>query len=386
MSRPYEAQSCNKATRPTEVSLKDAKWAFTTRRVERDVVRLLLPDIDHATAGDLVLCEVLAVGQHKRVQITSGRPSELYVGDRIVLVCGARYAPDQFEADAALDAEGSDMVAGGGIVGCARASHDRMGAPTRVRPLGRLGREDGTALSVSQFALPERSTGADRPNVIAVVGSSMNAGKTTVAASLARGLAHAGLKTGGAKITGTGAFGDYNAFLDAGISDIVDFTDAGVPSTYRQPLSRIETIAETLVAEIGSRGCEVAVVELADGVFQEETAALMRSARFAELCDGVVFAAADALGAATGVERVRAAGLPLLAVSGLLSRSPLAMAEAERETNVPCLTRDKLLDPATALGLLRACLKDDGVELDACSLSATPGRTVTTDHAVRTAA
>lgn len=347
MSQPH-----NLVTGLIEAPLEGAKWAFTTRRVARQCAERMLHDVGNAAPGDIVLCEVVEIGQHKKVQLPSGRPSELYVGDRIVLACGARYAPDQFEAEPVLDIDGADMVAGGGIVGRARCSHDRMSPPTRVRPLGRLGRADGTPINIAQFALPERRVGADRPSVVAVLGSSMNAGKTTVAASLAHGLARAGLRVGGTKITGTGAYGDYNAFLDAGIEDVVDFTDAGVPSTYGQPLERIEAIAESLIGELGQRGCEVVVAEIADGVFQEETAALMRSARFGRLCDGVVFAAADALGAVTGVDRCVDVGLPLLAVSGLVSRSPLALSEIEREANVRCLTRDQLLDPAIAVELL----------------------------------
>ena len=42
------------------------------------------------------------------------------------------------------------------------------------------------------------------------------------------------------KATGTGAFGDFNAYTDAGAGYVADFTDVGMVSTYRQPLSRIE--------------------------------------------------------------------------------------------------------------------------------------------------
>src|SRR5207253_2518386 len=69
-------------------------------------------------------------------------------------------------------------------------------------------------------------------------------------------------------------------------------------------------------------GCEVIVLEIADGLLMPETARLLKVLRGE--ADGVILAAGDALGARSGVDILHDLGLPVRAISGLLSRSPLA--------------------------------------------------------------
>lgn len=335
-------------------ALEGAKWAFTTRRAAREAVVRLDRDASRAEAGDLVLGRVEAIGQHARLQLAQGRHSAIFVGDHVVVACAARYACDQFECEAVIEAEGCDLVAGGGVAGRMLRAHDRMRAPTRLRPLARLVGADGGPVNLRDAALPPVAPPAPVPVVIAVLGSAMNAGKTTTAAALARGLRAAGLRVGAAKITGTGAFGDVHALLDAGAEHVLDFTDAGFASTYGVALPELEAVARTLVGPLARRGCEVVVAELADGVLQQETAALMRSPAFRALCRGALFAAAEPLGAVSGARAVEAAGLRLLGVSGAIGRSAPALAEARRALGGACLTREDLLRPDTARRLLRA--------------------------------
>ncbi|NJN46858.1 MAG: molybdopterin-guanine dinucleotide biosynthesis protein B [Candidatus Competibacteraceae bacterium] len=328
-----------------------AKWAFTTRRVNKSDVVGLSTDFSHAVPGDLVLGQIITLGQHRKIQLAEGRLSESYTGDYIVVACGDRYAPDQFEGVAELDPEGADLIAGGGLLGRMRAAHIKMIQPTRVKPLGLLLNRQGETINIANYSLPMAAMPKDI-TVIGVVGASMNAGKTTAAVSLAHGLSRAGLKVAGIKATGTGAFGDYNAFRDAGIPIVADFTDAGMASTYRQPIDRIEEGFKALIAHAAAEGAEVAVVELADGIFQLETAELLRASIIRDSFSGVMFAAPDALGAVGGVAHLRQLGLEPFAVSGMVSCSPLAIAEAEAVTQVRIASRDELRDPACATELV----------------------------------
>ncbi|MGF1475526.1 MAG: DUF1611 domain-containing protein [Geminicoccaceae bacterium] len=329
--------------RNNEVVPADAKWAFTTRRVDRKDVRGMSPEIGHAVPGDLVLGRIAFLGQHKKVQLTSGRSSESYLGDHVVMVVGNRYAPDQFEGIAELDPEGCDMIAGGGVLGRMVHAYEAMDAPTRVVSLGLLTDADGEVLNVASYALPDRTIPA-HVTVIGVFGASMNAGKTTAAASLAHGLKRAGHTVACVKATGTGAFGDYNAYRDAGVP-VFDFTDAGMGTTYKMPMDRIEAGFETLVGTAAHQGADVVVVEIADGVFQQETAAILDRSRIKDRMNAIFFAAPDALGAVGGVNTLRRHGLEPFAISGKVTMSPLAWQEAERATGVPLISRDGLCDP-----------------------------------------
>ena len=336
-------------------ALSEAKWAFTTRRVAQAEVRGLRADLTGAVSGDLVLGEIVRLGQHRKVQLASGRYSESYLGDLVVLACGDRYAPDQFEGTAELGAESADILAGGGVLGKMRHAHDAMSKPTRVRPLGLLTDAAGAVINVARYALPQGAM-PDDIAVVVVTGASMNAGKTTAAASLAHGLGKAGWRVAGIKATGTGAFGDFNAFRDAGVPIVADFTDAGMASTYRQPPERIEQGLADLLAHAAAQGAEIAVVELADGVLQEETARLLRSPRLRRVMAGVLFATPDAIGAVGGVALLRDMELEPFAVSGPISRSPLAAAEAEAATRVPVVRRAELRDPERAAELTTGLL------------------------------
>lgn len=331
----------------------EAKWAFTTRRVDLADVRGIRSDVSMAVSGDLVLGQITRIGQHKKIQLSEGRFSEFYPGDFAVVACGDRYAPDQFEAIAKLDPEGADLVAGGGVLGQMRKAHDQMSSPTRMKPLGLLTDQGGGVINIARYALPDRPV-PDDVTVLLVVGTSMNAGKTTAAVSLAHGLSRAGLRVAGIKATGTGAFGDFNAFRDASISLVTDFTDAGMASTYLQPLERIERGFESLVGHAADAGAEVMVVELADGIFQKETAQLLEASRIRDAASGVMFAAPDAVSAVGGVSLLRNMGLEPFAVSGQFTCSPLAAAETEARIKAPVLSRDQLCDPLRARDLLNA--------------------------------
>ena len=84
------------------------------------------------------------------------------------------------------------------------------------------------------------------------------------------------------------------------------------------------------------------VLEVADGLLQKETAALLRSVEFHSVVNVVVFAAGDALSAESGVRWLHAEQLPVRVLGGLMSASPLAMAEAEAATGLPVLTMAQL--------------------------------------------
>jgi hypothetical protein len=345
---------------PSSLSLKTpahAKWAFTTRHVVRRDIGSLLPAQAATRAGQLVLARVERLGQHDGLQLAHGRRAELYAGDLVVLCLGDRYAPDQFEGVAEIDTQGGcELLAAGGVAGTVRHRHGRMKRATTLRVLACLGDAQSQALDIGRYALPLPGPDAPRPPavpVIVVAGSSMNAGKTTACASLIHGLARGGWRVGAAKVTGTGSFGDVQSYADAGACEVLDFTDAGLASTYRAEAATVERVARALVSELERRACEVVVVEVADGLFQRETAQLLDSPGWRASMHGVVFAAADAMGAVAGVQRLQSMGWKVLAFTGLVTASPLAAAEAEAALvaaghTAARLARDDLRSPALA--------------------------------------
>ncbi|MEM9785465.1 MAG: DUF1611 domain-containing protein [Pseudomonadota bacterium] len=324
-----------------------AKWSFVTRRVNREEAIRLLPHPDEAGNGDLILAEVTQIGSHKRLQLSDGRFSPLWPGDRIVVACADRFAADQFEGHARLKDGGADLLAGGGVAGEVISKNGRIARATRLSVVGRLAGPEGTALNLSNYSLPAIKP-RQAPLLIGVLGTGMNAGKTAAAAGLVNGFARLGKRVAAIKATGTGAFGDVHEYEAAGAAQVLDFTDTGMASTYRQPLDRVQSAIDLLISHAAD--CEVGVIELADGVSQVETAALLSQPNWAARFDGLVLAAPDAMAAQGGLAWLGARGLTPIALSGLMTRAPICVAEAEA-TGLPVFDRHVLADPATASAL-----------------------------------
>lgn len=325
--------------------LERAKLAYTTRLIPTEEMRTLVGSETAGRpprSGDVVLGRVDQVGQHARIELRGGRRSILFPGDEIVVCYGNRYAPDQFEAEVPPHLGACDLVAAGGIAASTESSHSKMGEPTSITPLGLIGDDEGMPLNLESFSLPMPEPPRSRPTAVAVIGTSMNAGKTTTAANLVRGLAEGGLRVGAAKVTGTGAGGDVWHLLDAGADTVLDFTHAGLPSTYMASAESVERVFRLLTRQLAESGVDAMVIEVADGLHQRETATLLRSPVFAQGVDQLLFAGSDALGASAGVAELREMGLSVTAISGVLSASPLAARETEAAVGLPVLDIEAL--------------------------------------------
>lgn len=329
-----------------------AKAAYTTRRVPRDDMAMLVTGDVTPKAGDVVLARVEKVGQHARIELATGRRSRLFVGDEILLCVGNRYAPDQFEAVLPKGLGPCAMVAAGGIAADVLSRSERVANATVIHLHGLVADGRGDVLNLERYALPRMNPPSPSQVVLAVAGTAMNAGKTETATNLIKGLVHAGYRVGAAKVTGTGAGGDVWSAWDAGADPVLDFTDAGLASTYRVPAERVERAALTLVGYLSESEADIIVLELADGLLQTETARLLESPRFASLIDGVIFAAGDALGAAAGVHWLNQKHFNVLGASGVLTRSPLAIRELEAVVGMPVFTMDTLNNPLEATALV----------------------------------
>ncbi len=324
-----------------DARLAIAEAAYTTRHIDRSQLAGVTTG-RRPQVGDVVLAEVLAIGQHPRIERIDGRRADLYPGDTILVVYGERYAPDQFEAIVPNDLGPCDLVAAGGVAAKVLVKHDRMKAATRIQPIGLVTDAAGTVVNLRDHHLAAPSGLAPAPHTIVVVGTSMNSGKTTTAAGLIRGLSLRGIRVGSAKITGTGAGGDVWKMIDAGASPVLDFTAAGYPSTYRIGGSAASEVGDFLLGHLADAAVDVAVIEIADGLFQAETAHLLTAPLVQERCAGVVFAAQDAIGARAGVAHLQSLGVPVRAASGLFTASPLGVREAQVAIDVPILTLHQL--------------------------------------------
>ena len=329
--------------------VQQAKAAYTTHRVNFEQVTTLLRGNITPQAGSLVLAKIAEIGHHTNIELASGRKSYLFPGDEIIVSYGDRYAPDQFEAEIPRDLSPCHLVAAGGVAAKVVSQHNRIDIPTSIIPIGLLGDSQGEPLNLEQWSLPLTKLIGNQPLILGVLGTSMNSGKTTTAAYLIKGLVEAGWKVGAAKVTGTGAGNDVGMMKDAGAFKVFDFTDVGFPSTYKISAKNIEMIFATLTNHLATLGSEAIVIEIADGLYQEETANLLASSIFRRNVDGVIFATSNALGAAAGVKIIQDYDIPVLGISGRVTTSPLATRETETACDLPVFTPEMVSAEATSL-------------------------------------
>jgi len=333
--------------------LARAKFAFTTRLVSRETFAGFVTNVV-PEPGDLVLARVTGVGHHERLELPGGRKSRLFRDDEVIVVYGHRYAPDQFEAEVPPDLEACHLVAAGGVAARLISRHSAARAPTELEPVGLLVDREEERINVRRFGLNEADD-TELPLVVAVLGTAMNSGKTTAAAHLVRGLCGAGVGVGATKVTGTGAGGDLWLLADAGANPVVDFTHAGLATTYRCPALEVERAFRLLTSHLAAAGVDAIVLEVADGLLQPETAGLVRSRCFADRVDAVILAAGDAMGAAAGVDRLREWGVPAMALTGVVSSSPLGAREAQAATGLPVFSPDQLAEGGEVVLAMLGC-------------------------------
>lgn len=349
--------------------LRLAKKSYTTRFVaealeeRRDDFTLIDDPAAAPRSGDVILARVLQIGQHKRLELTNSRKASILPGDLIMVAYGNRYAVDQFLGEVPADLGLCNLVAAGGMAARAVFRHSRMADATIIEPLGLVhDRKSDRTVNLGDYAplpLGVSLEGVTRPpRVIAVFGTSMNSGKSTALAMLARGLANAGYVVHAGKATGSGAGNDVGLFLDSGAHRVVDHTDFGYVSTFKEDTGNLVDLTRSMAAHLacpdpGEDDPDVVLVEIADGLYQKDNRALLADRRFVEIFDGVVFASGDALGATEGTRLLTEAGLPVFGVTGVFTNSPLALEEvAEACLAEPVMTME-LPMPDVALHVAR---------------------------------
>ncbi|HSG80076.1 MAG TPA: hypothetical protein VLD62_10890 [Acidimicrobiia bacterium] len=299
--------------------------------------------------GDYVVAEVTPpLGRFTKLELPSGRMIDLVDGDYVIGALGQRAAT--LEAVGDWRFIGSDgmmnALTSAGLFGLATHVSYVLGNLTKLAYRGHVVR-DGQPVKMAHF-VPVFEPRPFRTPVILVIGTSMSAGKTTAARVVVRQLKKLGRRVVGAKITGAARYRDILSMHDSGADRIVDFVDAGLPSsitdedTYRAA-SRVmlgmidDAEADIAVVEAGASPLEpyngqVALEELGDAV------------QFTILCASDPYAVAGVM---------QGFGFRPDLVAGLATATPAGTALVGRLADVPALD---LLDPASVpelVGMLR---------------------------------
>jgi hypothetical protein len=218
-------------------------------------------DHDNWRSGQYVAAEI--AGHARRpydVELASGRVGKASAGDVIVGALGRRTATLQlvgsFE-DVGPDGA-MDLLSIAGVMGRCTSRSMFADNPAPLRYVGHVVR-DGHPVSMTDFVPPVEDQPLTMP-VILIIGTSMDAGKTLAGIQLVRQLRQRGKRVVAAKITGVGRYRDVQAMGDAGAEAILDFVDAGLPSSAVPP-DEYEAALRPLLSRLAGTGADVAVIE-----------------------------------------------------------------------------------------------------------------------------
>jgi len=221
---------------------------------------------DRWETADYVLAEVLGTSHHP-FEIANGRLVDAVPGDLVIGALGKRAATLEVVGDWSHTSVSGEMHAltGAGLFGLATSLSTWLKPLTPIVYRGHVTRE-GRKLNMRDFVKPLPSALPLAPMIL-LVGTSMSAGKTTTARVVVRMLADEGLRVLACKLTGAARYRDILSCLDVGAQHVMDFVDAGLPSTVcEEPvysraldhmLSRIAALdPDVIVAEAGASPLE----------------------------------------------------------------------------------------------------------------------------------
>jgi hypothetical protein len=213
-----------------------------------------------------VVAEVLGTS-HYPFEIANGRLVDAVAGDLVVGALGRRAATLEVVGDWSHTSISGEMHAltGAGLFGLATSLSTWLKPLTPIVYRGHVTRGE-RKLNMRDFVVPQ-APAVPRAPVILLVGTSMSAGKTTTARVVVRMLAERGLKVLACKLTGAARYRDILSCLDVGAEYVMDFVDAGLPSTVcdesvyapalRHMMSRMAALdPDVIVAEAGASPLE----------------------------------------------------------------------------------------------------------------------------------
>jgi len=311
------------------------KWSWSLRNLDPGQRYYFLhQNRTKPKIGDVVLVRIDKINNHTKLMTARSERLRLHHNDIIVGVFGNRYATDAFEAQV----RGLDplhLLTNAGMIGTVTSKSRKVKPPTQVTFLGYLGDETGRNVNIKQDLFPAEVADYQQQNVVLVVGSGMNSGKTATAANLVKALLNKGLRVAACKLTGSVSPGDLFEYHSTSAQDIRDFSDYGFPSTYLSERQELIGLFYTMLADTARSNPDVVVMEIADGVLQRETRMLLQAPEIRRNTCGVMLTATCAGSALFGVSKIELYGQRVIGVSGVITNSPLYVEEFQSNSQLP---------------------------------------------------
>ena len=289
--------------------------------------------------GDVVLVRIKSVNQeYSQLETRDGEDMTLHEGALILGALGTRKALQGFSGGPPSDLKpGMELylLNKGGVIGECTAFHRDLGWPTQVEYLGTVS-YNGQPANLEDFALPLVDEPISPVPVVLVLGTCMNAGKTTVCKELVKLFAKKGFSVNAGKIAGVGCLSDPIVMKESGAQHTLSFQDFGIPSTAH--VESVAPIARSIVHYLSESKPDFIILEMGDGVLGGyQGASLFDDSEFMSSCVSMIMCANDLMGAWGGLQWLAQKDLrkyPIL-ISGSVTDSAEGIRYVEDNWDLP---------------------------------------------------
>ncbi len=309
------------------------KIASVTMRLELDRNAVLGEEIP-ARAGTVIAARVLnAKTSYNTLEDVHGRMVALHPGDIIAGALGHRDALYGYSGrvpERVAVGDRLQLLNIGGVIGIGAEAVPGLGEPFSIEVLGSvlefpyLGTRVGVPTNIESAALPQAPLPSDLPPIIALVGTCMDAGKTTAAAVIIGELSRKGMRIAAGKLTGVSLRRDVLQMADCGAAPTAIFTDFGVVTTSEQTA---KAAAHSLVNYLADSEPDLIVLEMGDGLLGTYGVhALLSDDALRNALTATVLCAQDPVGAWGGQRLLdERYGMSIVAVSGRVTDSAVGV-------------------------------------------------------------
>jgi hypothetical protein len=298
-----------------------------------------------ARVGVVVAGRVLNVKTtYNTLEDEHGRMRLLLPGDVVAGMLGFRNALHGYVGhvpDAVAPGDELNILNLGGVIGKCTSFNPDVGRPYRLEIMGAVMHYPTFGEREARPLVLERSPALDSPRlpdrlppIVVVVGTAMNAGKTTAVCEVLRHLKRKGKTVAAAKCTGVSLLRDTLEMRDFGAAKIMSFMDMGVVTT---AAADGPPVTRAIIAALAEEDPDVILLELGDGILGTYgVAEILSDKGITAALTATVLCASDPVGAWGGVHLLEQRfGIKPCALTGPVSDNKGGTTAVEEEFGVP---------------------------------------------------
>lgn len=262
-------------------------------------------------SGDLVVASVREVNPaYPGLELADGSEMVLEKGNILIGVLGSRRALLGFSGRVPASLEVGQplhLLNKGGVIGECTAFNRSLEWPTSLEYLGTVAR-DKKAVNLKQYAHPLFEGALPEVPMVMILGTCMNAGKTTVARQVIDVFTHRGLKINAGKVAGVACRRDVLSMQKCGAEKVMSFQDFGVPSS--SEMKSLLPVARSLHYSLSENSPDFIVMEMGDGILGGyQVSSLFEDKEYISRAMCTVICANDLMGAWGALEWLKPAGI-----------------------------------------------------------------------------